>query len=166
MSDNDSKLMKGTVVVKYPPEILARVEKKSSFSFDYSGGECRVTFQDGELTVISPSDAGSEFLELIEGVKRLKQQLQKLDETVAMNFLSKFTKVMAKYHAEFNKHAIYEVIDSEPVDLDSMPLRERCVAELVMEQHEKAERAGSNKITLTKEMLDRKIREKMERNAA
>jgi len=35
-----------------------------------------------------------------------------------------------------------------------------------MEQHEKAERAGSNKITLTKEMLDRKIREKMERNAA
>ncbi len=70
MSDNDSKLMEGTVAVTYPPEAVAQAEKKFSFTFSYGSGECRVFLRGGRVAVETPNDAGADFVELADGVRR------------------------------------------------------------------------------------------------
>jgi hypothetical protein len=63
----------------------------------------------------------------------------------------------------------YEVLDSKPIDMEGMSLEKQCLVEVIEEQNEKAiQLAIANgtpdhvTYTLTPEMLEAKMKEKMQ----
>ena len=155
--------MIGDVVIKYPSGAVEKVASKYSLSFKYEQGECRLFYQDGKAALECPEDAAPDFLALITGVTQLEQQTAKLSGLDAAKFLRSYTDMHARFLTELSKHAVYETVNAQPIDLGAMSDEQRALLELLAEQMEVSERTGSDKIVISQEMLNQRTNQRIKR---
>lgn len=144
---------------------IDEITAKHSLRFKYDDGECEITHLNGNYHVELVGEAGDDFEMLITGVQSLQRKTAILEPTDAMEFLYKYCKMSFRILRDLKRSPIAEgelvASNFEPLDLDSLPIEERALAELLQEHHDTAERAGTlgEEDRLTEEELDAKIEE-------
>jgi hypothetical protein len=156
-----SKLMTATIEEKIPADKLKEIEGKHSCTFTYQGQKCTCGIKDGRLNFYAPEDARPDITTLIDGMENVERQVENMDQLEVYEFLYKVFKTKYRFFKEARKYAIYEVIDEEPLDLESMPLEQRCMMEVLQEQSERARADGCKVYTITREMVENKIEMKL-----
>lgn len=151
-------------------------ESYSTYGFEFTIDEitCR-TWYDHEhkaFAIMCPYK-GEKLLDLTAKVDRLIYEvLEDFDIRDVRKFLCKHIRSMAKIDEELRQASISNgpiVLNSKPIDLDNMPLEQQCTLEVLSEQREKAENDAAAKgeptdkvkVTVTAEMVEAKLEEKM-----
>jgi len=152
-----NKWKNATVKEHIPADKLEEIQRKHSCSFTCQGEKCTYGMKDGRLGFYIPVDAQPDVMRVIKGAENVERQVENIDQLEVYELLHKVYRMKYRILKEARKCAVYELIDEEPLDLESMPLEERCMLEVLDEQSERARAGGSNEFTITREMLENKI---------
>jgi hypothetical protein len=158
-----TNFMSATIEEKVPADKMKEIERRHSFSFTYQNQKCTCGIEGGILVTDASEEARSDLGALVGGFEELEKRAGAMPEMEMLEFLYKFFKMKYRFLREVKKCVVFEVIDEKPLDLENMPLKDRCLYEVLEEQSERARKNGTDTFTITKEMLDEKIKT---RNAA
>jgi hypothetical protein len=153
-------LMSATIEEKVPADKMKEIERRHSFSFRYQNQKCTCGIEGGVLVSDAPEEACSDLAALAGGLEELEKRVGTMTEIEMLEFLYKFFKMKYRFLREVKKCTVFEVIDKKPLDLENMPLEECCLYEVLEEQSARARRDGADTLSITKEMLDAKIKTK------
>jgi hypothetical protein len=155
-------MMKGTVCKTCPPDVMAEIANKYSFSFMHDGQKSHYWHEGKTIMLECPESIRPDINTLIDGIDRLRNSVTVFDDAALMEFLYKYAKMYAKFFKELERKKVYQVSDIQPIDIESVSLEEQCLMEVMEEQIEKnnPEDLDGVEITHTKDMLDAKIAQK------
>jgi hypothetical protein len=148
MTTIQSKFVEGTVRETYSDAALRKAWSKYSFDFKLDGVACRAGYdlQESKLCIEGP-EKGAELLDLAEKVEAIiPESKADLDPLEVRKFLCKHLRAMTKVEQELHRAPAserrFELLDSEPIDMNGMSLEDECVLEVLQEQSEKANQVG------------------------
>jgi hypothetical protein len=159
------KLIQGDVARIFRASNVVKITNKYSFSFECDEGECHLWHENGRLKLQADGEACNDFVMLIKGVEELVKRTKALDVSTAVQFLCKYLKMKWRIARELERTPISEgelvASNVQPMDLESLPLEERAVAEVLQELFQEAERTGTvGKIhSIDNKMVDAKLEE-------
>ena len=136
---------------------------------------CRAGYdlQKSKLCIEGP-EKGAELLDLAEKVEAIiPESKADLDPLEVRKFLCKHLRAMTKVEQELQRAPAserrFELLDSEPIDMNGMSLEDQCVLEVLQEQSQKANQVAivngtpdDVKYEVTAEMVEAKMKEKMQ----
>jgi hypothetical protein len=132
-----------------------------------NGAKARLGHAYGEVYVEHEKSANVEedFRTLIDGLNQLVEKMQVWkDKIEVLNFLSTYSDITSikiqKLRRVTNSESYFETLKFVPVDKEIWSLRKQCAEEVVSEQIAKHPGPGAT-FSITKEMIDAKIAEKM-----
>jgi phenylalanyl-tRNA synthetase beta subunit len=157
-----AELRNATVVERFPKDKIKEIAQKHSCNFEVGGEKCRCSMGDGRLHIDGPADVIEDISALITGVNNLEKQAKEMHQVDRAHCLYRAFEMLYKFRKELSRFATYELVDSEPLDLESMPLEERCLFELMSEQTEASKGDGSKVFTVTKKMVEARMKQKLE----
>ena len=147
---------------------ISAIVEKYSFPFMVNGAEARLGHTYGQVYVEHEKGANVEedFGTLINGLNQLVEKMQVWkDKIEVLNFLSTYSRITSmkiqKLRRLANSESYFEILKCVPVDKEIWSLRKQCVEEVVSEQIATHPGPGAT-FSITKEMIDAKIAEKME----
>jgi hypothetical protein len=175
MKNVESKCKEGIVRETYSDAALRKAWSKYSFRFKIDGVTCRAGYdpQENKLYIDGPA-TGAELLYLVDKlevmIRESKSDLNSLD---IRRFLWKHLRAMMKVEQELQRASVserrFELLDSEPVDMEEMSLADQCLLEVIEEQSKKANQAAVANGTpddvtykVTAEMVEAKMKDKMQ----
>jgi len=154
--------------------VIKKAYSKYGFEFNIDGSTCRTWYdQENKAFVIICPHNGAKLLDLTEKLEGLIYQvLEDFDIRDVSEFLCKHILSMAEIHEELRQASISKgpiVLNPKPIDLNNMPLEQQCTLEVLSEQLEKTlndaaakgESTDRGKVTVTAEMVETKLEEKM-----
>jgi hypothetical protein len=176
MSNTPSKLHTATVQMTYSKPVLKKAWLKYSFGFTIDGDAYR-TWQDPEKEVVcfDCGDVGEQLHQLTQQIEQSINECganSEIDTFDLRKFACKHLQAMIKVEKELqcapaSEHR-WEVLNTTLLDLEKLSLEEQCMFEVVQEQLEKQKTTfdenglGDVTYTVTKEMVEAKMREKSE----
>jgi hypothetical protein len=179
MSNTESKFHEADVMVTYSDAALKKAYLKYSFDFTIDGDACRTWYDpEKDVACFDCGDAGEELYQLSREIERAIKECESkscIDILELRKFALKHIKAMIRVEKELQNAPAserrWEVLKSKPLDLDKLSLEEQCIWEVAQEQIEKAENEGAVgngapgdiTYTVTKEMVEAKMREKTQK---
>jgi hypothetical protein len=172
MSNIESKFSEADLLMTYSKAALKKAHLKYSFDFSIAGAACR-TWYDPEKdgAYFDCGDGGESLFQLTREIERAIEECgskSDIDILDLRKFVFKHVQAMIRVEKELQRTPASErhwkVLDAKPIDLEKLSLEKQCLLEVLHEQVEKAESEGTvgDGYTITKEMVDAKMREKLE----
>ena len=148
---------------------ISAIVEKYSFPFMVNGAEARLGHTYGQVYVEHEKGANVEedFGTLINGLNQLVEKMQVWkDKSEVLNFLSIYSQITSlriqKLRRLPNSESYVNALKFVPIDKEMWSLRKQCAEEVISEQIAKHPGPGAT-FSITKEMIDAKIAEKMGR---
>jgi hypothetical protein len=176
MSTTSSKLNTATVQLTYSEPALKKAWLKYSFDFTIDEVPCRTWYDpENDVSCFDCGDAGEQLHQLTQHVEQCIKECgaaSEIDTFDLRKFACKHLQAMIKVEKELqcapaSEHR-WEALNMTPLDLEKLSLEEQCMFEVVQEQLEKQKTTfdengfGDVTYTITKEMVEAKMREKSE----
>jgi hypothetical protein len=166
--------LEGDVKMTYSEAAVKKAYSKYGFTFKIDGEICSTWYdQKKHRIIIDCLFDGGKLVALGQEVERLINEVPDDFKSLDVRkFLFKYIRTMAKVEEELKRATIserrYELLNSKPLDLESLSLEEQCLAEVLLEQSEKDEKAAAatgqstNVVEgmITAEMVKAKLEEK------
>jgi hypothetical protein len=177
MSQTPSKFCEADLEVTYSEAALKNAYLKYTFDFSIDGEACR-TWYDPEKNVACfdcVDDAGESLFQLTREIERAIKDCESksdLDILDLRKFALKHVQAMIRVEKELQRTPAskqhWKVLNTRPLDSQNLSLENQCLLEVLQEQVEKAESEGAvgdgapgeSVYTVTKEMVEAKMREK------
>jgi hypothetical protein len=176
MSNTECKLQEADLQVSYSDTALKKAWLKYSFDFTIDGKACRTWYDpENDLECFDCGDAAEFLYQLTQKIEKsiaecgAKLEVDVLDvRKFAFKHLQALIRVEKKLQRSPMSERRYEVVDSKPLDMEKLSFEEQCMVEVMQEQLEKQKTTfdenglGDVTHTITKEMVEAKMREKSE----
>jgi hypothetical protein len=104
-------MMNGTVRKTCPPDVMAEIANKYSFSFMHDGQKTDYWHEGNTFMFQCPESIRPDINTLIDGIDHLRNSVTVLDDAALMEFLYKYTKMYAKFFRELERNEVYQVSD-------------------------------------------------------
>jgi hypothetical protein len=178
MSNTPSKFHTATVQLTYSEAARKNAWSKYSFDFTFDGKTWRTWYDpENEAICFDCGDAAEELHQLVQKIDDALADCEaklEVDVLDARKFAFKHLQAMIKVEKELQRSPMserrYEVVESKPLDMEKLSFEQQCIAEVMREEIEKQKTTfdengvGDVTYTITKEMVEAKMREKSETN--
>jgi hypothetical protein len=174
MSKIESKFVEADIQQTYSDAALAKARSNYAFMYKIDGFAHSVRY-DPQKEVLLSYDKHDKLFDLAQEIELLiRDSKADFDIFEVRRFLCKHLQAMIKVGQELQRAPVsercFEVLDSKPVDMETLSLEEQCFYELVQEQLESTEQGAAVDglrddvtYTVTPEMIEAKMKEKMQK---
>jgi hypothetical protein len=161
------KICEAADKVQRQSSAISAIVEKYAFPFMVNGAKARLGHTYGQVYVEYEKGANVEedFGTLINGLNELVEKMQVWkDKTEVLNFVSTYSRITSMKIQKLarlpNSEAYVEALKFVPIDKEILSVKKQCVEEVVSEQIATHPGPGAT-FSITKEMIDAKIAEKM-----